>query len=530
MSLFSILGVADDDLGAVENHLREFYVENKEETSRRAHASLLDEFYEGRGDAEMERIVDACWKDPKNNARRKDFIRAGVDKSNNVVARIAREKATVYAEPPRRMVTDDAENLRYQEFQDVVGMNDAMRELDRKLAIHEDALLWYRVRVNPIGEREPVVEVVSPASFWAVCHPRDRTMLVAIIFDQRMPMAKPTDPSYRVWTDDQTFVMNGACKIFGGSIEPWPLGIMPGVLCSMRQPGSKPTLLAQCPSADLLSAQRAVRLQDLNLAKESISANRQTYVTGDTSATAMGQTADTDSEVFLGEGVQASAIDKGLDQAQFRDNASYIVDAVASNHGLPPSVLHQRDAASGAEIELRRIPIRELRKERIPVMRRIEWRIARVMSMVNSARGETIDEDGTPLIIPGDLPEFAFSMAGWSIDFGEVQQPMTESESLAVFETARRLGLTDNYTEEMRRNPDLRTLDEAKKVVAERIQRQTEFVAQQKELMALNGSLGSTTGEPSAEENGSSGPAPARDDGGANRARDIARKVLDAAN
>lgn len=497
MSLFDILDTTDPV--RVGNHLKQFYVDNAEETARRSHASLLDAFYEGRGDEEMERIIDLCWTDPKNNARRKSFIRAGLDKFNNVIARIAREKATVYSEPPRRTVTTD--NEKYQEFLDLVQMDDAMRELDRKLAYHEDALLWYRVRVMPTGEREPVLEVVSPASFWAVCHPNDRTMLVAIIFDQRMPMAKEVDPSYRVWTDDQTFVMNAKCEIFAGSIEPWPIGMMPGVLCSTRKPGSKPTLLAPCPSADLLSAQRAVRLQDLNLAKESISANRQTYVTGDTSAVAMGQTADTDTEVFLGEGVSASAVDKGLDQAQFRDNATYTVDTTSSNHGLPPAVLHQRDAASGAEIELRRIPIRELRKERIPVFRRIEHRIARVMSLVNGMR-ETLDDNLDPVLVPGDMPDHAFSVDGWSIDFGEIQQPLTEAERDAVFETRRRLGLTDNYEEEMRRNPDIKSYEDAKRIVSERIKRQTEFVGEQKELMALNGSLGSDTAEPTAKENG----------------------------
>lgn len=501
MSLFSILGT--DDPVLVGNHLKTFYVENTEETRRRAHCALLDQFYEGKGDEEMERVIDIVYQDPKNAEKRKRYIKASLDKYNNVIARIASEKATVYSEPPRRTIAND--NEKYQEFLDVLAMDDAMAELDRKLAYQEDALLWYRVRMTPTGEREPLLEVVSPASFWAVCHPHDRTLLVAIIFDQRMPMAKPSDPSYRVWTDDQTFVMNGKCEIFTGSIESWPIGIMPGVLCSTRKPGTKPTLLAECPSADLLSAQKAVRLQDIGLAKESVSANKQTYVTGDTSATAMGQTADTDSEVFLGEGVTASTVDRGNDLAQYRDSASYVVDSVSSNHGVPPSALHQRDASSGAEIELRRIPIRELRKKRIPTMRRIEARIAKVMALVNGSRN-TVDAEGAEITIAGDLSEYAFSVEGWSIDFGEIQQPMTRAEENSNFETERRLGLTDNYEEEMRRNPDIKTIEQAKQIVHERLQRQTEYVAEQKGLMALNGSLGSSVGEPTPQENGAKGP------------------------
>lgn len=498
MSLFDILGVGRDDLPAVGRFLRDNYIENAAEKARKHHAFLLDDFYEGRGDVEMDRVIQECWKDPKNLERRRSFERAGLSKYNNVIARVAREKATVYSEPARRRIANDDEI--YQRFLDLVQMDDAMRELDRKLAVHEDALLWYRVRTKPNGEREPLLEVVSPASFWAVCHPEDRTLLVAVIFDQRMPGASDAMPAYRVWTDDQTFTMNAKCEIFASSIEDWTIGTMPGILCSTRKPGSKPTLLAPCPSADLLSAQKTVRLQDLSLAKESVSATKQTYVTGDTSATAMGQTSDTDTEVFLGEGVTASTIDKGMDPEIFRDNADYVVESAASNHGIPPSVLHQRDASSGAEVQLRRIPIRELRKERIPVMRRIETGIVKIIAMVNGQRPGVLD--GELVMLEGDLPAYAFNAEGFSIDFGEIQQPLTESERDTVFEERRRLGLTDNYEEEMVRNPDLKTYAEAKAVVDARIKRQTEFVQSQKDLMAMNGSLGSVTGEPNAQQNG----------------------------
>ena len=112
----------------------------------------------------------------------------------------------------------------------------------------------------------------------------------------------------------------------------------------------------------------------VGLAKEGVSAHQQTYITGDTSATAMGQTADTDTEVFLGEGVTASAVNRGMDLQQFTDSSNYVVDTVSANHGIPPSALHQRDASSGAEVELRRIPIRELRNH--PAGQRIDDRCA----------------------------------------------------------------------------------------------------------------------------------------------------------
>lgn len=496
MGLFSILGT--DNPAVVGAFLRDKYVENPAETNRRKHAQMLDEFYQGKGDKEMERVIDLLWKDPKNAERRKAVLQAGLDKYDNILARVAQEKATVYNEPTQRRVGNES-NERYQAFLEILPQDAIMRSLDTMLAIHEDALLWYRVRVTPVAvgadvegkpiyQREPVLDVISPARFWAVAHPSDQTLLVAVIIDQRAPLAKSEDPTYRVWTDDETFMMNGKCEILDAP-EPWPHGRMPGILCSMAEPGARATLLADCPSVDLLSAQKAVRLQDLNLAKESISQNNQAYVSGDTSATAMGQTADTDGEIFLGEGVTVSAVSRGVDTEQFISNADHIADAAFANHGIPPTVRSQKDASSGAEIELRMLPIRKLREKRIPIFRRIEKRIAEIMAMVNSAF-VVPDAAGEPILAEGDFSQYAFKIDGWSIDFGEVQQVQTEAEKDETYETRKRLQLTDPIAEEMKRNPDLKTIEEAKAVIQQRIERNTWFVTEQKDLMAASGALG----------------------------------------
>lgn len=487
MSLFTILGT--DDPNVVCAYLRDNYINAPAEISRRQHAQMLDEFFKGGGDQEMIRVIDILWKDPKNALRRKEVLKAGLDKYDNIIARIAREKATVYSRPAQRKVANTSNTI-YQAFLEKLRQDAIMRALDRMLAIHEDALLWYRVRVKPTGEREPVLEVISPARFWAIAHPKDQTLLVGFIIDIRAPLAGADAETYCVWTDDESFVMNSKCEIIANTQKPWPLKRMPGVLCSITEPTARASLLAQCPSIDLLSAQKAVRLQDLNLAKESISASKQTYVSGDVSATPMGQSSDTDGEVMLGEGVTVSAVDRGVDTEQYRDNANHAADAAFANHGVPPTVRSQKDATSGAELEMRNAPIRAIREERIPVFRAIELQIAQIMAMVNGARVLQDDASEPVAIAEGDLQEFAFSVEGWSIDFGEVQQVMTEPEKDAVYETRKRLQLTDPYEEEMKRNPDVKTLDEAKRIVDERIKRNTEFVIAQKDLMAASGALG----------------------------------------
>ncbi len=488
MSLFDILGFDRnaDGIKALGEWLKVNYIDNPIETARIAHARLLDEFYEGGGDDEMKRVIDIMYKSKENQDRRKAVIDAELDKYDNILARIVNEKAVVYAEPARRTIKNN--NEAYQVFNERVAMDAVMMRLDQMLALHGEALLWYRVRLNPLGEREALLEVVSPAAFWAVHHPKDRTLLVAIIFDQRMPLARPEQESFRVWTHDETFVMNAKCEIFADTIEAWSLGVMPGVLASMSKPGSKPTLLTHKPNQDLLSAQKNIRLQATNLTKESVSATKQTYLSGDMSTAAMGQTSDSEGEVLLPEGSTVQAIDRGMDLEQFRESGGYVGDAVASNHGLAPSVLRNRDASSGAEIELRRLPIREQRKKRIPVMRAVERDIFRVIAMVNGGQ-LTTDEDGEPKLT-GDMPEFAFSPEGWSIDFGEVQQPMSAMEALAVFEKERELGGIDNYEWEMKRNPDIKTLEEAKQIVDERNKRRADYMRSLKDYQAQSGALG----------------------------------------
>jgi hypothetical protein len=226
-----------------------------------------------------------------------------------------------------------------------------------------------------------------------------------------------------------------------------------------------------------VAAHECIWFQNILLLKESKSANKQAYISGDTSAAALGQSADTEREVVLPEGVTVTVVDRGMDLKQFRDNADHVLERAAANHGLPPSVLHQQDSSSGAEIHLRRIPLRELRRKRIPIMRRIEKQIAEIQSAINA----------------NDLPEFAFRTEGWMIDFGEVQQPLTEMEADQVFEKRRQLGLTDTIEELRRRNPDLPSDEAAGDVLEHHIAVETERIRTMRELMSLSGGMGAST-------------------------------------
>jgi len=489
MGLMKDLGLAE--WKSVGDYLRKNYQDDPDEQARRAHCARLARLYANRSERDLNVLVEAAFKNEVNQDLRKALVKWA--KWNNVTARIINEKATVYAEPAVRHVAngDDV----YQQFLDLVPMDETMREVDAKLALFEDVWVQYRVRQVDDEEREPLLDVIDPACFWAVHAPTDRTRMIAVIIDQKPDASAPdTAPHYRVWTDDETFTMDASFRVISTSVEAWPMGKMPGLLVSMVPPNAKQRLLAQEPSADLAAAHDSVSFQNLLLLKESKSANRQNYLTGDVSRAVMGQVSDTERDVVLPEGVVPTTVDRGMDLEQFRENAREIFEAAGANHGLPPSVLHHADATSGAEVELRRIPLRELRRKRIPVLRRAERRIAQIQSMVNAK----------------DLPAFAFSAEGFTVDFGEVQGILTEQEKDAVFEKRRQLLLTDTVEEEMRRNPDIRTAREAVERIAERVKNEVLRVRLTQQLTRLNGGTSSQPGDATPQDNGANGRAAAR--------------------
>jgi len=454
----------------VGEYFRDQHIKNTDDIVRRNDAKKRDAYYEGSGDDHIKRFIEIAFQDSLTRKLRSDLI--SFAKHNNVLRRVSHEIASVYSEPAEREVAD---NDKYRAFLDLLDIDTVMREVDQKLVIHGDVWIQYRVRKET---REPVLDVVTPAMFWAVSHPSDRTQLMAIILDQTPPSrVTRATPCYRVWTADETFQLDAECRVIVSSVEPNTLGRLPGVLASIRPATAKGQLLDECASADLVAAHEHIWFLNVLALKEQKSANKQAYLTGDTSAATFGQSADTEREVVLPEGVTVTVVDRGMDLAQFRESADHVLERAAANHGLPPSVLHQRDSSSGAEIHLRRIPLRELRRKRIPIMRRIEKQIAEIQAAVNA----------------NDLSEYAFSTDGWSIDFGEVQQPLTEMEADQVFEKRRQLGLTSTIEETRSRNPDLKSDAEAEAVLAKRITDETTRILLMRTLMALSGGMGAST-------------------------------------
>jgi hypothetical protein len=454
----------------VGEYLRDQYIKNPDDVVRRDEARKRDLYHDGKGDEFIKRMIWVAFEDNLTRKLRGDLV--AFAKWDNVLRRISQELATVYSQPATRKVADD--DGKYQEFLRRVNQDAVLREADKKLAYHEDVWIQYRVRKDTL---EPVLDVVSPAMFWAVCTPGDRTELLAIVLDQTPARVNAATPCYRVWTKDETFQLDNRCRVIVSSVEPNALGRLPGVLASMVPASAKGQLMTDRPAADLVAAHESVWFQNVLLVKESKSANKQTYLSGDTSSATMGQSSDTEREILLPEGVVVNTVDRGMDLTQFRDNANHMRERTAANRGIPPTVMDHKDASSGAEAEMRMQPLLKIRGERILIMRNVERDIAEVQSIVNA----------------NDLPEFAFDTEGWTVDFSEVASPLSETEKDAVFEKRRQLGLTNTLDELIRRNPDLATHEVAMKALDANIKVETARIAMMKDMLAMSGSMGAST-------------------------------------
>jgi hypothetical protein len=351
-------------------------------------------------------------------------------------------------------------------------MNPTMLEVQRLAILQRAILVGFRVLK---WSRMPTLDIVEPQNFRLVTHPLEPRRVIAVILDQVVDspgISADRRSAYIVWTAAESFRLSDRGHMVG---EPRPhsLGRIPFVLVALSpQPGS---VVDFSTFSDVIRAHKAVWFENVNLLKESKSATKTTFMTGPTDRTARRQMLDSEGHVNLQDGATATPADLSMDLAPFRDTADHILERAAANHGIPPAVLRGDGASSGYEIELRYIGIRERRIEQEPYFRSIEHEIADLMSVV----------------LASDLPELAFEMGGWSIDFGEIQMPLSVAEELTNFERKRALGLTDTIEETQRLNPDLEGDEDATWItVVRRIARETKRNQLMRPLQQVSGSMG----------------------------------------
>lgn len=483
MGIREQLGFSASDAGwdSVTRHLQEFYLGSDREKHRRKQALLRDELYRDNGSHHLRKVISEVYGNVDVIRDRK--VWADYAKFDNALKRIINELSTVYLEPARRKIAQGQDG--YDRLVTQTHLDHKMRRANRITNLQNEALIWFRVRTDDRGRREPVVDVVSPHAFTVVAHPTDPTKQIATIIDQtpRRLGVKEVDPHYALWTADETVQLDGKGRVIASTFEANPYGMVPGILVHREPPET--TLLDPSSGADLVAAHVAATFLNILLLKESRTINKQVAFGGDLSTTPTGQTQDQGRDMVLGDGVTAQTIDRTIDLRQFRDSADHVIERAAANYGIPPSVLRHSGANSGFEIELRRIGLRERRRDQIVNFIPVEQQLADVMSTVLAV----------------DAPELWFDPSGWSISFGEIETYIDPRAQLQVWKDQRQMGLANtlDFIKEM--NPGMGD-EEALRELTQNISIETMRNVLMRPMLAAAGTLpeGAEGGGAVAEE------------------------------
>jgi hypothetical protein len=422
----------------VARYLRENVYAPQSEQKRKNAAAMRTALYMDAGDEHLTKWIDEVFQDRSVIDKRQVWVEKS--KYNNVTKRIVNELSTVYTEPATRTLANERANERYQEVQRATRQHEVFRRINRWLTLQNNLAIGFRV-IEERGKRRPVIDVVTPEHFSAVAYPDDRTRLGALSFDLTNDSLRRNDddPARLVWTDTEYFYLTARGVLIEESIVEHGFDRMPWILLSLEPPSG--ALLDATSGADVIAAHLSVWFENVCLLKESKSATKQPALSGDTTTMTRQQAADTEIPIEMPEGVTATVLDFSMDLGMFRDTADHILERTAANYGIPPQVLKHEGATSGYEIELRRIGIRERRRQQETIFREFEREFVEVQAMV----------------LARDMPELAFEPDGFVLNFGETETPLNPKEELEVFEHARRLTLTDTIDELKRRDPDLDT-------------------------------------------------------------------------
>lgn len=428
------VAVTDHDMmqfirGAVKNDAEERRQAKMRERLRRFHDRDMVKYAENK--------IDLWFANAKVREKLKRM--APLATFQNITRRIVEEISVVYSEAADRRVAE-GDDATYQDLLTRVGIDTKMRKANEYTNLCNESLIWYWVR-GPESNLTPQLKVWTPDRFHVIAHPMDDTRLVGVVFPiVRAGFKQLVDePHYQVWSDHETFQLDGNFMMVANSYEVHGYGRMPGVLVHRKEPTNG--LLDSDSGDDLHAAHDAVLMLNLLMLKEQRSGTKVPFVAGDVSNTAMGQAMDREELSVFQEGVAPGTLDLGADPRTYIDAARAVIKQVAANYGIPESVFDlSYQATSGFEIELKRVGLREKRRQQIMYpWRPAERDLAESMSSVNEQ----------------NLTSSAFATDEWRIDFGEIEMPRDPMQRLTVFEKRRQLGLMTTVDMIMEENPEM---------------------------------------------------------------------------
>ena len=465
----------------VATYIREHATHNEREKKRMERAAQRQRFYQCRGDDEMWEMVQTIYASETAKLRRPmiEFT-----KYSNFCRRAVNEIATVYAAPAKRTVSGEENNAHYQEVQRLSRQDEVMQRINRMGFLQRALAVGPRMRQSPRGVWEPTIDVVTPAKFHALRDPLDPTQYACLVFENDFALAGVAAPDAPRWTIagwNETMYMSSNGEILESTIVEeecrW-------LLLTLEPPDGR--LIDEDTGEDLIAATKNIWFLHLHHLKESRDSTVQTIVQGDVSNVTRDQINDTSATGVLPEGAVVTTIDRGMDVTIFTRGAQYVAETAGANYGIAPSVMRGESVTSADAREMQRLPLRELRLQQQIPFRAFERELARVQSMV-------VGQYAT------ERPDLQFTAEGWSLNFADPQTPLGTKESLEVYATKRKLGLTSTIKQAMETDPDL-DRDGAKDEILQNIVDELWRNVHMRPLQQISGS-------PAAEQPGGDIPA-----------------------
>lgn len=456
-----VLRLTDDQL---TKFLRDKY-NTDSEARRKASARRRLDLYRDKGRRHFERAIERVFKNQVVREWRKTFLE--FSEFQNVTKRVVREISTVYSESAKRSVVRVTDDERYQLFQRTIRQDRIMRKVNLYGNLLNNVLVW--PDVYPDGDRLVAVQrVVTPDKFSAIAHPNDPARAVGFVVE-RFPngfSTAATEIHFLVIGAEELITLDKDWRMVGRVSHGW--GRMPVILWSRQEPDD--CILDGTSGEDLISAHMAVALLNTMMLKHQKSGTRMAIATGDTSGMARGQPMDEETLIEAPEGVGFQTLDLGADPRSYIEAVRAVIKQVAANYGIPEAVFDLNyQASSGFEIELKRVGLREIRRDQIMDFRIFERELAELWSFV-------LQRNRHPL---------AFDVTGWSINFGEYDTPQDPIAKLDYWEKMESMGLANRIEMYLVQNP------EADEVQArEAIERNLELkIAWMRDLQRANGGL-----------------------------------------
>jgi len=467
----SLAPLTPDEVGI---YLRKHYLTDAEVKRRERHA-LRNNLYRDGGCEYMCSVIDDVFVDADVRELRKKWVRHA--RFSNSLKRIVNEVSTVYAEPASRCVGGDPANVAaYDEAMCDANLDGVMAYANRMLNLHRVILLGPRVRVEEDGERELVVDVVTPDNVFAVVDPNDATCVLAwgVKVEYRCARGEWASgvPAWNLWSAHESWLLDAKLQPIG---EPRPhtLGCNPWLAVTYHAeaiPGFWPGEEGE----DLVAAQVAIWMANILLLKETKSATTQTIFAGDTTTATQGQANDTETAMHVPEGVSATTVDMSMDTGTFTKAADHALARVGGNYGLSMDLITHAGTQSAEARELMLEPLRQIRRDQIKTFRRVERRLVELIEKVLAA----------------DAPALAFVAVDFMCDFGEPQVLMDEALRLTLFERKKALGFVsrvDYYCRYV--NPDASPA-QAIKMMAKNAALEEEWIRLTRPQQIMSGQLG----------------------------------------